>query len=772
MLLGGAALYQRDLFLLYFPLVQSVLKSVSEGALPLRDVTSAFGQPILGDPSCQVLYPPTWLHLILPPPQAYAWFVSIHSVFGALGVGLLARRIAGGSWLGAWVGGLAWLASGPLQSLAPLWHHMAGASWIPWVLLAAEGVVEPGQRRAAVTLGAALGAQLLAGSVDMCAMTVLMAAFRVVLAGRTRLFLNWLVSGGVALALSAGVWLPALESVAGSARGALSEATRTYWSLHPLSAIEFFFPIPLSLLPLLPEWKAAVFEGREPFLGSMFLGAAILPLCLAALFDRETPRSMRASYFLGAFAAFLIALGKHSLAYHWAVTVLPPLAIFRFPSKVMILVAVLLCALAGAGVAAVKRSTPARRAAGFGCVVLAALALLLMGPLRSGFETTFLNPSDQAGMEQVRRNLSPDLLTTVVLLGFLLAFARWPARSSLLVLVLLGGVRQSVQLLGDLNPTIPSSVLSYKPDQVELLRPAGSGRIYVYDYTLFDGKAREHLGGEEKLVWSGLEGFAPDVGTVVAMHAYGAPLTGAAWGLEYAWDANVRLLFDRRLARLTTGLRSVEGTPGLLRLLQVSGVERVGALHEFEPEGLRLLQRIRTFHKQDMRIYEVPDPLPRAFLTTGRRPGSGSDLEDLLQPGFDPRTSVLIDHGAPREPSREFSGSARVIERKADRIVVESVSSTPAFLTILEGALPGWRVSVDGQPGAVERANAIFVGTEVPAGTHRVEFRFRPASVMVGVSLSALTGLGLFFGLLLTRASGPGPIAPLAGPHGNPALEA
>ena len=78
--------------------------------------------------------------------------------------------------------------------------------------------------------------------------------------------------------MSAGVWLPATESVLNSADPP-DPATRTYWFLHPFSAIEFFLPFPLAAFPLLPEWRTALFEGREPFLGSMFLGAVLLPFC-------------------------------------------------------------------------------------------------------------------------------------------------------------------------------------------------------------------------------------------------------------------------------------------------------------------------------------------------------------------------------------------------------------------------------------------------------------------------------------------------------------
>jgi uncharacterized membrane protein YfhO len=50
---------------------------------------------------------------------------------------------------------------------------------------------------------------------------------------------------------------------------------------------------------------------------------------------------------------------------------------------------------------------------------------------------------------------------------------------------------------------------------------------------------------------------------------------------------------------------------------------------------------------------------------------------------------------------------------------------------------------VDGRPAGLERANAIFIGTEVPAGDHVVEFRFLPVGAVVGVSATLLTALFL-----------------------------
>ena len=754
LLLGAVALYQRDLLLLYFPLVQAALRGLSEGALPLRDPTSAFGQPLLADPSCQVLYPPVALYLLLPPHLAYAWFVSIHSVFGALGVALLARRFAAGSWLAALVAGLAWLVSGPLLSLATLWHHLSGAAWIPWVLLCVLRVTEGTHRRSGLVLGAVFGAQILAGSADMCAMTIFLSALFVAPTNYLRFRTVWFTSALIALSLSAGAWAPAAELIRNSARAALPEATRTFWSLHPLIAIEFFLPIPMTGIPLLPEWQALLFEGREPFLGSMFLGTAILPLCLAGFADPIVARRSRLACFLGIAGGFLIALGKHASAYGWVVALLPPLKILRFPSKAMIPVAILICVVAGVGASAIPRSVRARIAALVGIIVLAAAALILMsGPALDLITRVFLDRSDGL-MTAVFLTVVPSrLLGSVVLLMLLAACLRWPfgRRGILFLTVLIGAhLRQSHQQHTDFNGTVPTAIMNYRPDHLSVVRPPDEGRLYVYDYQLFEGRAKRYL-GEGAGVPTNVPGLPIDSARVVQSRAYLTPLVGAYWGIEYAWDGDLRLLFDRRLASLNRGLRRVEGTPGLLKLLQISGVTRVAALHEKGMDGLRPLARLKVFPPQDLQVFEVPDARPRVYLTTRRIRRTASDLEDLLNPGFDPAQSVLVDEGPAREASPGFAGRAEIVNRRADRLLIETTSNAPAFLTAIEGFMPGWRAYVDGKPARLERANAIFVGTEVPAGSHRVEFRFLPTSAVVGLFLSGLTALFLFVSLLRTR---------------------
>ncbi len=72
------------------------------------------------------------------------------------------------------------------------------------------------------------------------------------------------------------------------------------------------------------------------------------------------------------------------------------------------------------------------------------------------------------------------------------------------------------------------------------------------------------------------------------------------------------------------------------------------------------------------------------------------------------------------------------------------------FNHLLDAFAPGWRATLDGAPVEIRRTNAVFRGVPVPAGSHRVEFVYRPLSVTLGATLTGLALLAAT-GLLVVR---------------------
>jgi uncharacterized membrane protein YfhO len=89
---------------------------------------------------------------------------------------------------------------------------------------------------------------------------------------------------------------------------------------------------------------------------------------------------------------------------------------------------------------------------------------------------------------------------------------------------------------------------------------------------------------------------------------------------------------------------------------------------------------------------------------------------------------------APNPPARVL---ALDVDRR--RIDVDVESSGAAILATSQPAIPGWRLELDGAHSAkrMRRINGAFLGADVPAGRHRVSFRFAPVSWSVGMLLAA-----------------------------------
>jgi Bacterial membrane protein YfhO len=101
---------------------------------------------------------------------------------------------------------------------------------------------------------------------------------------------------------------------------------------------------------------------------------------------------------------------------------------------------------------------------------------------------------------------------------------------------------------------------------------------------------------------------------------------------------------------------------------------------------------------------------------------------------------VLLDR-APIQPLTSHTKQpllvARLAEDQPERVVAEITSSTPGLLVLTDLWYPGWSAEADGKPAELRRADGFFRAVPLSEGTHRVVFRYRPLSVLVGAAFSA-----------------------------------
>ena len=767
--LRGQVFYERDVHLVWYSQVESFVRAVRGGSWPVWDPYVSFGHPMLANPNTQVLYPPTWVNLVLAPESAYVVLTLAHVAWAGLGLFRLARRL-GMSEAASAVASAAWIASGPLLSLVNVWHHLAGASWIPWVFLAAENALASPSFRGAVLWGSALGAQLLAGSPDMSAFTgaavVVFTLARLEwrqplgAANRSRLAAA-ILALLFALGLSAAQLLPTLEATGRSMRWNIDPALRgNVGSLHPLVMLaKVLSPVPLGELPLDPVEGRALLDEGMPFLRSLYLGVPALALVLAALGGGSPGAASQRGFFAGLGAgATLFALGHNTWVYPVFVAVFPALRMLRYPSKAMVLVAFAWAVLAGLGFERWRKRDPGpSRSWLLGVSVPLAVATLLLavawGAARNpaALLGTLLLPEATLGRSwtealagSVRPLGAASLLGAAALVAGLVH--RRPEATAAVVAVL---AIADLALAGSrVNRTTSRAFYRYRPSLVDAVDQRDGSRLFVRSYP----ESEPLLGVENPYKIAGYpEGIDFEAGRALGARLALMPPVGAAWGLFASWEPDLLGLYPRHLAALVAAVREAEGTPRWRRWLELGAVRHVAALDERGLSDLTFVRDLPTPLVLPLRLYRVDGALPRAYVVGGARVADGEAGRRLLvDPTFDPSREVVLASGLPSPGG--LPGTSQVTDLRADRVRLHARLSSPGYVVLVDTYDPGWRARIDGAEAPVLRANEAFRAVALPAGEHNIEMIYRPPSVLLGLAITAAAvGLGL---LALARRAG------------------
>jgi hypothetical protein len=111
---------------------------------------------------------------------------------------------------------------------------------------------------------------------------------------------------------------------------------------------------------------------------------------------------------------------------------------------------------------------------------------------------------------------------------------------------------------------------------------------------------------------------------------------------------------------------------------------------------------------------------------------------------------VLLDRRPSPDPSDLETDArpllvARLAEDRPEEIVAELTTATPGLLVVTDLHYPGWTAEAEGRRLPILRADGWFRAVALPAGTHKVVFRYRPLSVYVGAGVSAAVLLAMLF---------------------------
>ena len=150
-----------------------------------------------------------------------------------------------------------------------------------------------------------------------------------------------------------------------------------------------------------------------------------------------------------------------------------------------------------------------------------------------------------------------------------------------------------------------------------------------------------------------------------------------------------------------------------------------------------------VWENEYLRVLENPDALPRAWIVGQARQVEPGQAPELLASGaVDPRRTALLE-APPPSLDRTAGGTATVVERDTDRLIIDVDASGDALLMLSEMFHPAWRATVDGRPAEMMAADHVLRAVPVPRGRHRVEVTLDSAFLDAGLLITGITALGL-----------------------------
>lgn len=246
-----------------------------------------------------------------------------------------------------------------------------------------------------------------------------------------------------------------------------------------------------------------------------------------------------------------------------------------------------------------------------------------------------------------------------------------------------------------------------------------------------------------------------DAQLLAALHPDGA---SDAWRIGRLWQlTNVRYVVGASgiLPELNSALDPVARSfrPVLSFDLALRG--NPAASGGLSPDDLTVVEQSHGA----LSVFEYGNSLPRVRLYSDWEaiPETPAILGKLRDPGFDPLQRVLLDRdpvpGADGAPIKDVPVSpgetAHLVEWAPKRIQIHTASSVPGILLLNERWDPDWRAWVDGRTTPVLRANLLMRAVSVPAGEHRVEFRYQPSQGTLWVTLACLAVVAMAAGTVL-----------------------
>ena len=753
-LFGGRTLFGRDITPFFYPMKHVLVESIRSGTVPFWNPGIVNGEPFFASLQPGVLYPGSLLLYLLPLSVSFDWLVVLHFPLAGVGLFLLLRRW-GRSPAAAWVGAAAFMLGGYLVSIGNFPNNLQTVAWIPWLFLAWDRVLERISGTRVAAFAGVCAVAFLGGEPQMLGIALVLILVHGLLrveqrpASRGRQLFGFAVGGVVALALVAVQLVPFIEYVLNSVR-----AMPVGLDYASSRSLEFTGMSHLVAPPVL-DAGAHGFTTRflaateVPWILSAYPGAVTVALALVGLGGAGRRRAV---FWVGsAMLGVLLALGANGMLYRLLFDAIPVFQAFRYPEKFLVLPALACPILAAWGAdAAISGGSKTRGpvvlagvAVAYGAVflVLAAAPDILVRACAGVLDGIRLCANAQESARLYAGTVGRIALLAALAAAAVAVGGRGKLRPEAVVGLL--GILVSADLIAahaSVNPSVESRIYDEPVWPAQVLTELG------VDPEAYRFRGTSHRAGMGSIVtvpgalelsnlYLDLQTMGPNVGQL-----YGFMHQDGLQGVEL------------RSVAMTNDAALNGWADDPVRFLRAMNV-RWYADPTTTADSLGQLRLVARHPDLPLRLFEVPDPLPRVWLASQweEAPNAAQALLRTLESGFPLGKRVVLEDN-PDAAIPGVSGRIVAVEYEQNRIRVRTTTGGPMVLVVNDRHYPGWTVQVNGDPAAMLRASGIFRAVVVPAGESVVEMKFRPTGLLPG-GICSLVGLGTL-GFLLLSPSG------------------
>lgn len=188
---------------------------------------------------------------------------------------------------------------------------------------------------------------------------------------------------------------------------------------------------------------------------------------------------------------------------------------------------------------------------------------------------------------------------------------------------------------------------------------------------------------------------------------------------------------------------------GILPYLNLQNVRYILAKNSLD-DSLNL----PLVYDNEVKIYANPDAEQRLFYRSKALFVQSADvaLTQLLAQPEQLSEQVIIESEPVNMPQLDNKNRAQLsvemVARNAQKLTAEVTMPAAGWLVHAAAYYPGWRAYVDNEPVTIFAANYTQQAIYLPAGKHRVRFRYEPLSFKIGALLSLLSFMGVLWILI------------------------